>query len=129
MTKKAGPPDGTVQETLDWVGSDPAKAQEALNAEQAKESPRATLVDALDPVIYDPDALYHFTGAYSMYYPGYTGQSETDVEPLPLNAEVGMDPVLITPAGGQDLPIPPRDGNWVPQSGKMVPKKTEDKGN
>lgn len=40
-------PDGTVQQVLDWVGEDQAKAVKALEVEQAAERPRSTLVDAL----------------------------------------------------------------------------------
>lgn len=40
-------PDGTVHEILDWVGDDPARAQAALEAEQAKDTPRISLVEPL----------------------------------------------------------------------------------
>jgi len=39
--------DGTAQEVLAWVGDDPARAEEALAAEQAKDKPRSTLVKHL----------------------------------------------------------------------------------
>lgn len=42
-----GPPDGTVSDVLDWVGDDPARAREALDAEQAGQN-RATLVAELE---------------------------------------------------------------------------------
>lgn len=41
---------GTVQEVLDWVGDDPARAQAALDAEEAKEEPRVTLLEKLEPI-------------------------------------------------------------------------------
>lgn len=41
-------PDGNVDEVLDWVGADKVRAQRALEAEQAKATPRVTLVDALE---------------------------------------------------------------------------------
>lgn len=46
----SGPADGTVEEVLDRVGDDPAAAQAALDAEQAKEKPRATLVEKLQAI-------------------------------------------------------------------------------
>lgn len=42
-----GPPDGTVQDVLDWVGDDPDRAQTALDAEQAGQN-RATLIAELE---------------------------------------------------------------------------------
>jgi hypothetical protein len=41
-------PNGTTQEVLDWVGDDKARAQSALDAENAKSSPRSTLVSELE---------------------------------------------------------------------------------
>lgn len=45
-----GPADGTVDEVLDRVGDDQAAALAALEAEQAKAKPRATLVEKLQAV-------------------------------------------------------------------------------
>lgn len=45
------PPDGTVQAILDWVDEDPARAQAALDVEQAKDSPRSTLVATLEKLV------------------------------------------------------------------------------
>jgi len=42
---------GTIAEVLDRVGDDPDKAQEALDAEEAKDKPRAGLVEKLQAVI------------------------------------------------------------------------------
>jgi hypothetical protein len=111
-------PDGTIEEIVDWVDGDPQRAFLALNAEQAKEQPRVTLVQGLETLAYDPDGLYDFTGSQDLYYPGYGFQDE-DGEVSPAHASPGMDPVMFVPAGGQALPIPPRDGNWVPHSGTM----------
>lgn len=44
------PPDGTVQEVLDWVGTDQARAQSALDAELAGQN-RSTLVTQLEQII------------------------------------------------------------------------------
>lgn len=42
-------PDGTIQQVLDWVGGDPAKADLALLAEYVRDAPqRTTLVAALE---------------------------------------------------------------------------------
>lgn len=41
------PPDGTVNDVLDWVGDDPARAQQALEAERAGQN-RSTLVAELE---------------------------------------------------------------------------------
>lgn len=43
----AAPPDGKVDEVLDWVGGDRARAEQALAAERGRDKPRGTLVDAL----------------------------------------------------------------------------------
>jgi hypothetical protein len=43
-----GVPDGTAAEVLEWVGDDHDKAAQALEAEQAREKPRSTLVGALE---------------------------------------------------------------------------------
>lgn len=40
--------DGPVKDVLAWVGDDPDRAREALQAEQAKEQPRSTLVKQLE---------------------------------------------------------------------------------
>jgi hypothetical protein len=42
-------PDGTVQDVLDWVGDDPGRAQEALDAEQAGQA-RSTLIARLEAI-------------------------------------------------------------------------------
>lgn len=44
------PTDGTVQTVLDQVGDDPVAAQAALEAEQAKDNPRVTLVAKLEAI-------------------------------------------------------------------------------
>jgi hypothetical protein len=44
-------PDGTAEEVLDWVGEDKTRAQQALDAEQAKEKPRKGLTEALDDLL------------------------------------------------------------------------------
>lgn len=43
-------PEGTANEVLDWVGDDPARAQQALAAEQARDKPRSTLIAKLEAV-------------------------------------------------------------------------------
>jgi hypothetical protein len=40
--------DGTAADVLAWVGEDPDRAEEALEAEQAKDKPRSTLVKQLE---------------------------------------------------------------------------------
>ncbi|MFI6477367.1 hypothetical protein ACIBH1_05505 [Nonomuraea sp. NPDC050663] len=48
---------GTVDEVLAWVGDDPGRAAEAHAAEQAKDTPRSTLLAKLAKLaeIIDPD--------------------------------------------------------------------------
>lgn len=41
-------PEGTAQVVLDWVGSDPDLARRALDAEEARDTPRSTLIAALE---------------------------------------------------------------------------------
>jgi len=42
--------DGTAADVLAWVGEDPERAGEALEAEQEKDKPRSTLVKALQKI-------------------------------------------------------------------------------
>lgn len=42
------PVDGTIDDLMSWVDDDPERAARALEAEQAKEKPRSTLVKALE---------------------------------------------------------------------------------
>lgn len=44
-------PEGTVREVLDWVDGDAEKAQKALDVENAKESPRKSLVSQLEDIV------------------------------------------------------------------------------
>lgn len=46
--------DATAAEVLAWVGDDPERAAEALEAEQAKDKPRSTLVKSLEKLA-EPD--------------------------------------------------------------------------
>jgi hypothetical protein len=41
-------PDGSIQQVLAWVGNDKDRAQAALDAEQAKPTPRSSLVEKLN---------------------------------------------------------------------------------
>lgn len=43
--------DGTIAEVLEWVGEDVDRAQQALDEENYKDSPRKTLVDELEALI------------------------------------------------------------------------------
>jgi len=64
-------PDHTVKEVLDGVGDDPVKAQAALDAEQATDAPRKTLVTALAKVIEAaPDPVAAGDGATEAGQPG-----------------------------------------------------------
>lgn len=44
----SGVPTGTREEVLTWVGDDPARAQQAYDAELASDSPRSTLLAELE---------------------------------------------------------------------------------
>jgi hypothetical protein len=46
-----GPPAGTAEQVLAWVGDDPQRAAAALDAEKASEKPRKGLVSALEPLV------------------------------------------------------------------------------
>ncbi|MFG3709206.1 hypothetical protein ACGF7U_31370 [Micromonospora sp. NPDC047670] len=53
QTSRPGPdgdqvPDGSLDVVLQWVGGDPQRAQAALDAENDREKPRSTLVEALE---------------------------------------------------------------------------------
>lgn len=41
-------PEGNIDAVLDWVGDDPERAKQALDAENASEKPRVSLTDALE---------------------------------------------------------------------------------
>ena len=50
--KKVGKvPEGTVAEITEWVGDDPRRAKKALKEENKSDSPRSTLVEALEKLI------------------------------------------------------------------------------
>lgn len=51
-------PDGVMADVLAWVGEDAERARAALDAEQQREKPRATLVSALELMlkVYDDEA-------------------------------------------------------------------------
>jgi hypothetical protein len=44
-------PSGTTREILDWVGDDPARAQRALDQENASERPRSGVTTPLNKII------------------------------------------------------------------------------
>ena len=48
------PPEASVAKVLEWVGDDRQRAAGALAAEQAQDSPRSTLVDALEKLLQEP---------------------------------------------------------------------------
>jgi hypothetical protein len=48
-------PVGTVAAVLGWVGDDRARAARALDAENAADKPRTTLVGALEALAAEPD--------------------------------------------------------------------------
>ena len=48
-------PGATIAEIMSWVGEDPARAKAALEAEEAREKPRATLVAKLEPLAAQVD--------------------------------------------------------------------------
>ncbi|MEV4246969.1 hypothetical protein AB0J63_26595 [Streptosporangium canum] len=45
--------DGTINEVLNWVGDDPVRAEQAREAESAKEKPRSTLLTRLNEILTD----------------------------------------------------------------------------
>lgn len=46
-------PEGTISEVKSWVGTDDERAQLALDAENAKDEPRVTLVAYLEGLLED----------------------------------------------------------------------------
>ncbi len=53
VKKKEADPvvDGTIKEVMAWVGEDSTRAERALEAEEAKKSPRATLIKNLKALL------------------------------------------------------------------------------
>ena len=49
--EEGGVPDGTIAEVMEWVGDDPVRAQQALDVENAAETPRSTLISQLEAII------------------------------------------------------------------------------
>lgn len=43
-------PDGSIDDVLDWVGDDHARAQRALGAENCKSTPRSSLITKLESI-------------------------------------------------------------------------------
>lgn len=50
------PGTGTVTDVNDWVSGDPARARAALEAEEARDNPRSTLIDSLQRVAAADDS-------------------------------------------------------------------------
>lgn len=44
------PADGTIEDVLAWVSADPARADVALERENARDKPRSTLVEQLEAI-------------------------------------------------------------------------------
>lgn len=53
----APPPtiNATIAQLMEWVGDDPERAQQILDAENAKAEPRSTLVSQLEDLITSPE--------------------------------------------------------------------------
>ena len=49
-------PEGSVDEVLEWVGDDKTKALAALDAENAKSSPRKTAIEELENLLTKDDS-------------------------------------------------------------------------
>lgn len=49
------PPEGTVTQVAEWVGSDAGRARQALKTERERGTPRSTLVEALERVVNDSE--------------------------------------------------------------------------
>lgn len=52
-----GVPDGAASLVVNWVGDDPAKAQQAIDAENARERPRTTLLATLAKIVTPPEPV------------------------------------------------------------------------
>lgn len=48
-------PEGSVDELVEWVGDDKDRAEKALEAENAKEHPRVTAIEAFEAVLTEPE--------------------------------------------------------------------------
>ena len=49
-------PEGSVDELTEWVGDDKDRAEKALEAENAKDHPRVTAIEAFESVLTEPEA-------------------------------------------------------------------------
>lgn len=49
-------PEGTSQEVLDWVGSDPSRAKKALSAEKKSDDPRSSVTEPLERIVEEDKA-------------------------------------------------------------------------
>lgn len=105
-------PEGTVNDVLDWVGDDPDRAQEALDAERSGQN-RTTLVSQLEAIAerQGDDASGTQTTDPGQGGTTYAGDAR-DVESVPegYDEETGMAP---GPEYPEEVEIDPRDEGAV----------------
>jgi hypothetical protein len=110
-------PEGTVQDVLDWVGDDPGRAQEALDAENAGQQ-RSTLITQLEAICPKEDNTVSDTATQAPDDTSPTSASEevprqgAPVEELAPGPEQPSEVVLDAAAQGTDIgPVHVRDAD------------------
>jgi len=105
-------PEGTVQEVLDWVGDDPGRAQEAIDAERAG-SNRSTLITQLESICPKEDNTVSETTTTN----GETEESDQAPGPeQPVDVEV-----YAGSAGVTVLPVAVRDADADAEAADLTP--------
>lgn len=105
-------PTGTVQEVLDWVGDDPGRAQEALDAEQASDTPRTTLINQLESICPKEDTVTDDTATTEPDAP----EDDAPAAEQPVDVEV-----YAGDTGTTIFPVHVRDGDADAEAADLRP--------
>lgn len=103
-------PQGTAQDVLDWVGDDPARAQQALDAELAGPN-RSTLIPKLEAIASKEAPVSETTTAE----PEVEAAEEVPAPTPPTEVNVVAEEATISPIHARDTEVEvPDDASLVP---------------
>lgn len=109
-------PEGTMQDVLDWVGSDPARANEALDAEEAGAN-RSTLITKLEAIASEPEEAA-VTDAITTDEAVETGEAPGPVPPENLTVDLSTGTIGAIHVRDSDVE--------VPADSDVTPKESDD---
>jgi hypothetical protein len=103
-------PDGTVQEILNWVDDDPAKARAALEVERGDEAPRTTLLDKLEAIASEESDMTTYKDA---------PEADTHEAEVPIDVALDTDDAstLVGPVQARDSEVAVPDADDLDVAG------------